>query len=240
MKECVMLAGAVIVGAFPVFGTAQTSESPVDIFGIYAAPLFDGGVPPLHEPEVIPFTEEGRRVSEAYDPGRDDLGMVDDCAPDPVPSVIWSGPPIEILEEPGRIVVRYERANVVRSIDMTGTPPPADQAHTSVGYSVGRWEGDVLVVETTHMSGGTISDGDRPLSLDGRITERYSRAPGSNDLHVDVEIDDPAYYTETFTMARDWVWSPDEELQDWGCVDFGDKETPPDIDEFVRMLEELD
>lgn len=238
-KISALFTSALIVGSAPVVGSAQTAQSPVDIFGVYAAPIFDDGVPPLHEPDVIPFTEEGRRVSEAYNPGRDDPGMIDDCAPDPVPSVVWSGPPIEILEEPGRIVIRYERANVERSIDMTGTPPAADQAHTYLGYSVGRWEGDVLVVETTHMSGGTISDGYRPLSLDGRVTERYSRAPGSNNLHVDVEIDDPAYYTETFTMARDWVWAPDEELQDWGCVDFGDKETPPDIDELVRMLEEL-
>lgn len=240
MRMCVVFTGAMIVGGLPILGTAQTMESPVDIFGVYAAPLFDGGVPPLHEPDVIPFTEEGRRIAEAYNPGRDDPGMIDDCLPDPVPPVVWSGPPIEIREEPGRIVIRYERANVVRSIDMTGTPPAADQPHSSVGYSVGRWEGDVLVVETTHMSGGAISEGDRPLSLDGRITERYSPALGERGLHLDVEIDDPIYYTETFTMSRDYVWAPDEQLQDWGCVDFGDKDTPPDIDEFVRMLEELE
>ena len=69
--------------------------------------------------------------------------------------------------------------------------------------------------------------------------ERYWREPGDDVLHVEVEIDDPVYYTETFTMAREWVWSPDEQLQDWGCVDFGDKDAPPDIDELVRMLEEL-
>ncbi len=239
MRIAATLAGAVAVGGLPAFSSAQTSESPADFFGIYAAPLFDGGVPPLHEPDVIPFTEEGRRIAEAYNPGSDDPGMIDDCLPDPVPPVIWSGPPIEILEEPDRVVIRYERANVVRSIDMTGTPAPAGQPSTSVGYSVGRWEGDVLVVETTHMSGGAISEGDRPLSEDGRIIERYWREPGDDVLHVEIEIDDPTYYTETFTMAREWVWSPEEQLQDWGCVDFGDKDTPPDIDELIRMLEEL-
>jgi hypothetical protein len=239
MKIPVVITSALIAGGLPVVGSPQTAESPENFFGIYAAPIFDDGVPPLHEPEVIPFTEEGRRVAEAYVPGRDDPGMIDDCEPDPVPPVVWSGPPIEILEEPGRIVIRYERANVVRSIDMTGAPPAADQPHTYVGYSVGRWEGGVLVVETTHMSGGAISEGDRPLSPDGRITERYSRAPGERGLHLDVEIDDPTYYTETFTMSRDYVWAPDEQIKDWGCVDFGDKDTPPDIDELVRMLEEL-
>lgn len=239
MNLRVSLASVLIVGGLPVIGASQTSESPVDFFGIYAAPLFDDGVPPLHEPDVIPFTAEGRQVSEAYNPGRDDPGMIDDCAPDPVPSIVWSGPPIEILEEPGRIVIRYERANVVRSIDMTGTPPTPDQAHTHLGYSVGRWEGDVLTIETTHMSGGAISEGYRPLSRDGRITERYWREPGTNELRLEVDVDDPVYYTDTFTMSRSYVWAPDEEIQDWGCVDFGDKETPPDIDEFVRMLEDL-
>jgi len=239
MKIRVLLTSTLIVGGLPAVGTPQTAESPENFFGVYAAPIFDDGVPPLHEPDVIPFTEEGRRVSEAYNPGRDDPGMIDDCAPDPVPSIVWSGPPIEILEEPGRIVIRYERANVVRSIDMAGTPPAADQPHTYLGYSVGRWEGDVLMIETTHMSGGAISEGSRPLSRDGRITERYWREPGESDLQLEVEIDDPAYYTETFTMSRSFVWAPDEQLQDWGCVDFGPKDTPPDIDELVRMLEEL-
>ncbi|MDH3419702.1 MAG: hypothetical protein OEQ25_15850 [Gammaproteobacteria bacterium] len=239
MKIRVLLTSTLIVGGLPAVGTPQTAESQPSFFGVYAAPIFDDGVPPLHEPDVIPFTEEGRRVSEAYNPGRDDPGMIDDCAPDPVPSVVWSGPPIEILEEPGRIVIRYERANVVRSIDLAGTPPPADQPHTYLGYSIGRWEGDVLIIETTHMSGGAISEGSRPLSRDGRITERYWREPGESDLQLEVEIYDPAYYTEAFTMSRSYVWAPDEQLQDWGCVDFGPKDTPPDIDELVRMLEEL-
>jgi hypothetical protein len=239
MNIRVLLTSTLIVGGLPAVGTPQSAEPPVNLFGVYAAPVFDGGGPPRREPDVIPFTEEGRRVAEAYNPGRDDPGMIDDCAPDPVPSIVWTGPPIEILEEPGRIVIRYERGNVVRSIDMAGTPPAADQPHTSLGYSVGRWDGDVLTIETTHMSGGAIGDGDRPLSLDGRITERCWREPGESDLQLEVEIDDPSYYTEAFMMSRSFVWAPDDQVRDWGCVDFGPKDTPPNIDELVRMLEEL-
>ena len=146
---------------------------------------------------------------------------------------------MEILEQVGELMIRYERGNTVRSIDMIGTPPVANHPHTDLGYSVGRWMGDVLTIETTHMSSGIVTDGTRPLSREGRVTERYWREPGQNDLQLELEIDDPVNYTRTFKMGREFVWAPEEQVLPWECVSLGPKDTPPDIDELVRMLEEL-
>ena len=231
--------------AFAVIGPIRAdaqhgSESGVDFLGIYATPVFDGGGPPRSEPDVMPFTDEGRRASESYVSERDNPRVLNDCVPETMPRILWTGNPIELRQgEDGTLVIRYERANTVRSVAMDGEPPPADQAHTDLGYSVGRWEGDVLTIDTTHMSGGTITNGDRPLSLEGRVTERYWREPGSMDLQLELEIVDPVNYTESFPMGREFIWAPEEEVRPWVCIDLGPKDEPPDLDELTRMLEEL-
>ena len=182
----------------------------------------------------------GGRPEKAYVPERDNPRVLDDCVPETMPRILWTGNPIELRPgENGTLVIRYERANTVRSIAMEGRAPPVDRAPAHLGYSVGRWDGDVLTIETTHMSGGTITNGDRPLSLGARVMERYRREPGSMNLHLELEIDDPVNYTEPFTMAREFVWDPDEEIRPWVCVDLGAKDEAPDLDELTRMLEEL-
>ena len=90
---------------------------------------------------------------------------------------------MEVTDQGGRIVMRYERFDTVRTIDMSGNPPPAGQVHSELGYSVGRWERDELMIETTHLCGGAVRNGNLPLSREARITERYWREPGENDLY---------------------------------------------------------
>jgi len=223
----------------PSADAQQTAGSELNFSGIYAPPVYDGGGPPRIEPAVIPFTAEGQRAAEAYVPARDNPRVIDDCVPETMPRILWTGNPMEILEDERELVIRYERGNTVRTVDMTGTPQAANQTYTDLGYSVGRWEGDVLTIETTHMSGGVIIDGDRPLSQGARVTERYWREPGENDLQLELEIDDPVNYTQTFKISREFVWASDEQVLAWECVSLGPKDAPPDIDELARMLETL-
>ncbi len=228
-----------VIGSLGV-NAQQGSESAVDFLGIYATPVFDGGGPPRSEPEVIPFTVEGRRASDAYVPERDNPRVLNDCVPETMPRILWTGNPIALSQgDAGTLVIRYERANTVRSISMDGALPSADRPYTDLGFSVGRWEGNVLTIETTHMSGGAITNGDRPLSREARVTERYRREPGSMDLQLELAIDDPVNYTEAFAMGREFIWAPEEEVRPWVCIDLGPKDEPPDIDELTRMLEEL-
>lgn len=239
MRIVFLLAAMPLMSVHSTASAQGAAASGVDIFGIYAPPIFDGGLPPRSEPGEIPFTEAGRRRAEAYVPARDNPRVLDDCVPETMPRILWTGNPIEIEAKPGVIEIRYERANTVRSIDMSGGPVPADLSNSHLGYSRGRWVGDVLTIETTHMAGGAITDGDRPLSAEGRVTERYWREPGENDLQLELEIDDPVNYTEKFTMAREFIWAPEEQVRTWECISLGPKDTPPDIDELARMLESL-
>lgn len=209
-----------------------------DLSGIYEAAPFIG-VPEVSQPDPYPYTAAGQRAFEAYGALEFAPRAIDDCAPDTVPGVLWSANPMQISEADGVIVLRFERANVVRSIPLDGALP-ADPEPNGLGHSVGRWEGDVLTIETTHMAGGYLfNNRGYPLSPEGRITERYRRVPGGDDLVLEVLVDDPVNYTETFILSRDWIWAPHEEIRPWVCINLGPGDAEPDIDELARQLEAL-
>jgi len=219
---------------------AQRAGSEMDFSGVYAVGVFGGDLGPttVERPEVYPFTPEGERAQNAYDPLVSDIRQTDDCAKDPMPEILWSGNPIEIIQEDERTMIRYEDADTMRTIAMNGPPPGSDQPRAPLGYSVGRWEGEVLTIETTHMTAVAIfSNRGYPISPEARITERYARQPG-NHLQLEIEVDDPVNYTETFTLRRMMMWAPNEQVRPWECVSLGPRETS-DIDELARMLEEL-
>jgi hypothetical protein len=237
---------ALVLGAampLALWAQAPAGQAPSaipDYSGIYeAAPYV--GVPDVGEPAVYPFTATAERALAAYDPLASDPRQTDDCAPETMPGILWTGNPMELTQEPGRIVIRYERGNTRRSIPIASEPRGVDTTHTALGYSIARWVGNVLTIETTQMLGGVIfNNRGQPISPDARITERYWREPGENDLRLQVVIEDPVNYTEPVELERRWIWAPDEEIGNWVCVSLGPRDAePPDIDELARMLEQL-
>ena len=56
---------------------------------------------------------------------------------------------------------------------------------------------------------------------------------------MELTVNDPTNYTDTFSLSREWIWAPDEELQEYECINLGPRGDEPDIDELVRMLEAL-
>ena len=235
LKLLAIVAGAVV--HMPV-GAQQDDATAADLSGIYEAAPFIG-TPEVRQPDPYPYTAAGERAFEAYDALSMDPRALDDCARDTVPGVLWSANPMQIGEADGMIVLSFERANITRSIPLGGALP-ADPEPSGLGHSVARWEGEVLTIETTHMSGGYLfNNRGYPLSSEGRITERYRRVGDGNDLVLEVVVDDAVNYTETFTLARDWIWAPHEEIRPWVCIDLGPGDAEPDIDELTRQLEAL-
>lgn len=231
--SCVLVAAGLLGNE-----SVGAQEAP-DFSGIYSPPVFVG-VPAVAEPDDYPFTAAAERAFNAYDPLTADPRQADDCAPETMPGILWSGAPMQITQENDRILMRFERGNTVRSISMGGPPPSPEQTHTALGYSVGNWVGDVLQIDTTHMLGGVIRNNrGHPLSAEARITERYWREPGEQDLQLELLVDDPANYTEAFTLGREWIWAPDDRIRPWECISLGTRDSEPDIDELARMLEEL-
>jgi len=115
---------------------------------------------------------------------------------------------------PNRIVILENYAKVWREVWMDGRPLPKNVGHKGgpstmyFGYSVGHWEGDnTLVVETVGMDDNTWVDRrGYPHSIDAHVIERYTRTD-HNHMTMTETIDDPAYYTAPFVIAKaDYRW----------------------------------
>ena len=94
--------------------------------------------------------------------------------------------------------------NTVRTIWMDGRPhPPAYAQHTSMGFSTGEWEGNILKVTTTHLKEGWLRRNGVARSDSATVTEHFIRH--GNGLTWNVFVQDPKYLEEPFFRNRDYV-----------------------------------
>lgn len=111
--------------------------------------------------------------------------------------------PRKVVHTPGVIVILYEGNSGIRQIftDGRSLPKAEDDPHPWwYGYSVGRYEGDALIVETAHFrDGGWLDIFGSPLTDAARMTERWTR-PTFGTIQIDVTIDDPKAYTKPFAV----------------------------------------
>jgi hypothetical protein len=102
---------------------------------------------------------------------------------------------------------------------MNQTSAPPSTEISDWGFSVGRFVGDTLVVETSHFVAGPMFNDHKPVSDEGRTTERYWRAPGGKNLLMDITLDDPVNYTRPFLLNRqEWIAAPNTELDPTECT----------------------
>ena len=126
--------------------------------------------------------------------------------------------PKEIIQLPHKTLIVHESNYMIRTIYTDGRrlPPQGEPQPYWHGYSVGRWEGDVFVVESNNfrgVQGGNPGDGwfdgsGSPFTDALQLTERFRRVNFGN-LHIDVTINDPKAYTRPFTVRVEQVIVPD-------------------------------
>jgi hypothetical protein len=109
--------------------------------------------------------------------------------------------PRKIIQTRDLIVIVYEANAGLRQIFLDGRPAPADDPQPWwFGYSRGWWEGDTLVVETTHFrNDGWLDVNGAPLTTAGKLIERFRR-PSFGRLEIDVTVDDAKAYTRPWTV----------------------------------------
>ena len=126
---------------------------------------------------------------------------------------------MEVIQRPDQITIIYEAHNEVRRVYFGDRViPPADRLPERNGYSVGRWEGDTLVVETTALREQV--DQRYPHSADAQIEERYTVATdddGTRVLIAEMTMTDPAFYTEPYSQTKRWAQVPNGFLMTYEC-----------------------
>lgn len=125
--------------------------------------------------------------------------------------------PFKILETPGLVVILYEAIHSYRQIFTDGRPLPADPNPAWLGYSVGRWDGDVFVVETTGFNDSVwLDNAGLPATEQLRVVERFIRRDFGR-MDIEVTIDDPKAYTKPWIVTQPLVFEADNELIEYIC-----------------------
>jgi hypothetical protein len=144
------------------------------------------------------------------------------CLPPGGPRMMATPYPMEILQLPEqrRIFLVFEGAtHIWREIHMDGRPHPVGDAlnPTYLGHSVGRWDGDTLVVDVVGFNEGTWLDYyGHPHTDLLHVIERISR-PNRDTLNYEALIDDPGAYTRSWTVSWNLSWNPTGELAEYIC-----------------------
>jgi len=192
--------------------TAAANSQSQDISGIWQRdpdpnadgvdyPPPPGGPPPFKQPFAARYRAIIQQRDLAHQQGKQ---LADDpsarCAPEGMPTLMGGTYDLEILQSSHDVVVLAEFLTQTRRIFLNEPlPPPADISPSYAGYSVGRWEGDTLVVQTAGVR-EKVQFMHMPHSMQMRITERIRRIPGDR-LEDRVTIEDPGVFTRPYTFT---------------------------------------
>jgi hypothetical protein len=124
---------------------------------------------------------------------------------------------MKIVQTPNLVVVLYEYETMFRQIFTDGRALPEDPNPTWMGYSIGHWDGDTLVVTTAGYNDRTTLDlGGHPHTEALRVTERFHRRDAGH-IDLQVTLDDPKAYTRSWTLPIELDLMPDGELIEYIC-----------------------
>ena len=155
------------------------------------------------------------------------------CVPNGMPGIMRLPYPIEFVYSPGRVNILIETYSEIRRIYVGGRPPPEDPDPFFNGHSIGRWEGDTLVVDTVGISPQvSVIPGLRATELTS-FRERITRV--SHDSLVDeITITDPTLFAEPYVMVQNYTLQPNWEMREYVCQennrDAADAEGRPSMD----------
>jgi len=144
------------------------------------------------------------------------------CLPPGVPRIYIQPFLFEIIQTHDRVVELFEFDHHMRQIFIDGRQHPKDPDHTWMGDSIGWYEGDTLVIDTIGLNDKTwIDRGGLPHSEHLHVIERIRR-PSSDALEINITIDDPKAYTQTWSGYRNFKSRPTWNLKEFICADNAD------------------
>ena len=150
---------------------------------------------------IPPLTAEAAAVAGSWD-AMDDTSMR--CIPKGVPWMMQSPHPYEFVDEGDVIKIRGHEFNIVRTVHMNDAGDPSEQPPSPLGYSVGRWEGNTLVVETSRINSPWFSGRGIPLSEAVEVVERFTLSDDQSRLDYRATTTDPATFTAPAVTERYW------------------------------------
>jgi len=169
------------------------------------------------KPGEEPLQPEGREILRRHIEAGGAANPPLNCLPDGVPHADLLPEPFKILQTPGVIVMLYEVETIFRQIFMDGRKQLTDPQPSWMGYSVGKWEEDTLVIETVGLNELSWLDArGHGHSEDMRVEERFHRRDFGH-LDLTVTITDPKVFTQPVTFSVVEQLLPDTDLLEHFC-----------------------
>jgi hypothetical protein len=198
-----VLRSSTLFGATPATTAVPAAQSE-SIEGVWAMKTF------RVSRYVGALTDEGERLRAAFDPIKDDPAIYCDPA-SPVRFWVTVNEPFEIRREANAIVVDHQFMDSRRVIHLDETAAPPGTPPSTMGYSTGRFDGDALVVTTTHFTAATLEPRYGVMhSAELKLTERLEVDAATHELAITWTIDDPVVFkephaqTETYVRTERW------------------------------------
>jgi hypothetical protein len=218
MNRLLLLLAATALAA--IAGAADAPKP--DFSGVWLPVSRESGrwpAQPPFTPAMIAAREAWNKAVAPVDITRGDDEYIS-CMPYALPQMVLAITqyPFEIFQTTAQILIHAEVYGQIRRIHMDDTPPPVDRLPTHTGHSRGRWEGNQLVVETSHIL--PMHEGSRyPGTAAMRVVERFSlQGSGQNRQLIDeVTITDPLVYTQPIKVRMVYRTVADVEVGEYIC-----------------------
>ena len=219
----------VVVGLVLVLAVTRPALAQVDLSGQWQGNFFEDQPERAAGPEIgdytgLPINAAARMRAEAWDASLLTLPE-HQCKPHPSTYGAWGPNAMRIQYEYESdtqalraIHIDIQILEQYRTVWMDGRPHPPDYAaHTWQGFSTGHFEGDVLVIETSHIKAGWLRRNGIMHSDRATMVERYVRH--GNILTRMSIVSDPQYFTEPFVRTINWTFNPRQVFQPYPCLD---------------------
>ena len=164
----------------------------------------------------LALTPRAQAANDAFDPRTDDPGLR--CLPPGMPNAVLNPYPMELIDEGDRIVQRIEEWDARRVIHMSAGPRAQAQEPNHLGYSVGRWEGSTLVIDTTRVRFPLLDGDGTPMSEDVEILERYTLSEDEFRLDYEIIVTDAENLVEPAIWEGAWLYRPGVEVRPFECT----------------------
>jgi len=204
-------------GAYP-FAYAQVPAAPVVALG--AAGGVPGSLGVVEGDGQIPYTPEALAIKKENADHWIDRDPELKCYLPGIPRAMYMPYPFQITQSTNKVHMAYAFATTARTIHLDTVDGPPD--YTWMGHSVGRWEGDTLVVDVTNFNGKTWFDRAGNFHSDGlHLVERFTLMT-PDVIRYEVTIEDPRVFTRPWRIAMPLYrrMEPNMQLLEYRCTEF--------------------
>lgn len=227
-RALIGLAAVTSIAVLAMFGRGVNAQPAKSLNG---HPDFSGVWFPARRsqmPRKLPYTPQAQKLADDYqqhftlddDPGRY-------CIWPGMPRAIWGAPfTVEIFHRRQDLTIYWEGYGMYRKVYMADSNPPPSVLPTSMGHSIAHWDGDTLVIETTHlkpypyMIAGRIATSSDAHVMERMHLEQQERNGEKTKMLVDeVTLTDPKVYTEPIHITASLQFRPDLYVLEYTCTD---------------------